>query len=528
MGYALLWLEVLAGEMLLLATLVACICRIRWRWLRTALLLSLVVVAVAAYVAVLFVVGMLKGLRVVPATWGGPVWPLMIILGVAAVVIALVGGRRAKQEPGVPRAATWPLGKLAVAFVVVFALNLMTFWNLDAAVKQRVAALRIEAGALALSVAPPPVPDRDNAAVVYEQAFELMGSEEAWEERWDGKWTDWVDSDRAGFDPEDAEMRKLLEQQAPTLSLLRGLVDKPACYFRHDYAQPSITLLLPEMVRIRHAARLMALDARSQIAAGEIPEAVDDVNALFAMAEHAGTVPIVVAMLVSGIVDNVAVDTLEEILACGQASAEQLARIEVPDTLSYRRLLDRAIHMEEALGLSIFYEYGAPMRLQEIAKYELSWICVPELAPLYRVFLLDDDAACYRQIVQQTKQLAARPFHETAEDWDAYDGMLAAEMRGLLTQWMLPALDGAAEASARFDARHRLARLAIAVSLDRDKLGELASRIPPDPFDGKPLKWTETDDALVLYSVGPDLTDEGGTPFKGETKTGDLVFRLPK
>jgi len=528
MGYALLWLEVLAGEMLLLATLVACICRIRWRWLRTALLLSLVVVAVAAYVAVLFVVGMLKGLRVVPATWGGPVWPLMIILGVAAVVIALVGGRRAKQEPGVPRAATWPLGKLAVAFVVVFALNLMTFWNLDAAVKQRVAALRIEAGALALSVAPPPVPDRDNAAVVYEQAFELMGSEEAWEERWDGKWTDWVDSDRAGFDPEDAEMRKLLEQQAPTLSLLRGLVDKPACYFRHDYAQPSITLLLPEMVRIRHAARLMALDARSQIAAGEIPEAVDDVNALFAMAEHAGTVPIVVVMLVSGGIENLAVDTLEEILACGQASAEQLARIEVPDTLSYRRLFDRAIHMEEAFGLSTFYEYGAPMRLQELVESRHSWMWVRELAPWYRVFLLDDDAALYRELMQRTKGLAARPYYETTQDWEGYDVLVFREGRGLLTRVLLPALDRTGEASARFDARHRLARLAVAVSLDRDKLGELPSHVPPDPFDGKPLKWKQTDDALVLYSVGPDLTDDGGAPYDPQSFTGDIIFRLPK
>ncbi|HUT94729.1 MAG TPA: hypothetical protein VMY37_35055 [Thermoguttaceae bacterium] len=528
MGYALLWLEVLAGELLLLATLVACIGRIRWRWLRTGLLVSLVVVAVATYVAVLFVIGMLKGLRVVAATWGGPVWPLMIILGVAAVGIALMGGRRTKQEPGVPGAATWPLGKLAVALVVVFALNLMTFWNLDAAVKQRVAALRIEAGALALSVAPPSVPDRDNAAVVYEQAFERMGSEETWEKRWIAKWTDWVHSDRAGFDPEDAEMRELLDQQAPTLSLLRGLVDKPACYFRHDYARPSMTLLLPEMVRIRHAARLVALDARSQIAAGEIPEAVDDVNALFAMAEHAGTVPILVVMLVSGGIENLAVDTLEELLACGQASREQLARIEVPDTLSYRRLFDRAMHMEEAFGLSIFYEYGAPMRLEEIVRGELSWMCIPELAPLYRVFLLDDDAALYREIMRRNKQLAARPFYESARDWKGYSGTVASEGRGLLTHVLLPALEHAAQLSARFDARHRLARLAVAVSLDRDKLAELPSHLPPDPFDGKPLKWKQTDDALVLYSVGPDRVDNGGEPIDVEPFTGDIIFRLPK
>ena len=527
MGYALLWLEVLAGELLLLATLVACICRIRWRWLRTALLVSLVVVAVAAYVAVLFVVECFEKLRVAPAGWGDPVWPLMIILAVAAVVIALVGGRLAKQEPGVPAAATWPLGKLAVALVVVFALNLMTFWNLDAAVKQRADALRVEAGALALSVAPPKVPDRDNAALVYEQAFELMGSQLSWSKRWDKKWTEWLSSGEGDFDPEAPKIRKFLEDQAPTLAVLRGVVKKPACYFHHDYARPTPVMLLPEM-RIRKAALLLGLDARSQVAAGDLGTAIEDVNALFATAEHAGTVPVLVGMLVAANMENLATGTLDAILASGQASAEDLTRVQIPETVSYRRLFDRAIHMEEAFGLSIFYEYGAPMRLEQIVTGELSWLCIPELAPWYRVFLLDDDAASYREIMRRTQELAARPFHETAEDWDGYGRMVSGEGRGLLTRVMLPGVQRAVQRAAQADARRRLARLAVAVSLDRDQLAELPSHVAPDPFDGRPLKWKQTDDGLILYSIGPDRVDNGGEPIDVQPFTGDIIFRLPK
>ena len=81
-------------------------------------------------------------------------------------------GLRRDADAAVPRAATWPRGKLAAGLAVAIALHLMTFWNLDLAVRQRVETLRVEAGAIALSVAPVPVLDRDNAALLYEQAFQ--------------------------------------------------------------------------------------------------------------------------------------------------------------------------------------------------------------------------------------------------------------------------------------------------------------------------------------------------------------------
>ena len=93
----------------------------------------------------------------------------------------------------------------------------------------------------------------------------------------------------------------------------------------------------------------------------------------------------------------------------------------------------------------------------------------------------------------------------------------------------------AAEAAARCDAQHRLAEFAEAVPGHRARPGEfaddldpLASILRPDPFDGKPLKWTLTDEAVILYSIGPDLTDDGGTPIEGASKTGDLIFTLRK
>ena len=45
-----------------------------------------------------------------------------------------------------------------------------------------------------------------------------------------------------------------------------------------------------------------------------------------------------------------------------------------------------------------------------------------------------------------------------------------------------------------------------------------------DPFDGQPLRYRKQDAGYVLYSIGPDLKDDGGKPMNG--KGGDIVFTV--
>ena len=52
--------------------------------------------------------------------------------------------------------------------------------------------------------------------------------------------------------------------------------------------------------------------------------------------------------------------------------------------------------------------------------------------------------------------------------------------------------------------------------------------VPIDPFSQKPLIYRATSNAFLLYSVGPDGKDDGGTPLKRGTKeTGDLLPDMP-
>jgi hypothetical protein len=68
----------------------------------------------------------------------------------------------------------------------------------------------------------------------------------------------------------------------------------------------------------------------------------------------------------------------------------------------------------------------------------------------------------------------------------------------------------------------QVARTAVAVERYRlatgqlpDDLSELVpshlEEIPLDPFDGRPLRYKKRDGGYVVYSVGPDGTDDNGT-----------------
>jgi len=53
------------------------------------------------------------------------------------------------------------------------------------------------------------------------------------------------------------------------------------------------------------------------------------------------------------------------------------------------------------------------------------------------------------------------------------------------------------------------------------------SSVPEDPFSGKPFILKKTPDGVLVYSVGPDATDDGGTrEYSQKESAGDIIFYL--
>ena len=130
------------------------------------------------------------------------------------------------------------------------------------------------------------------------------------------------------------------------------------------------------------------------------------------------------------------------------------------------------------------------------------------------------------------QQLAAgwEPYPEVKKKTDAMETELRDRSPGMLTSLIVPALGAVFRSQTRSVANHRAATALVAATKERLKTGavpetfdELAAQmVPPasrDPFTAdQPLVMKQTDDALLVYSIGPDGEDDGGPVAPGADK----------
>ena len=64
-----------------------------------------------------------------------------------------------------------------------------------------------------------------------------------------------------------------------------------------------------------------------------------------------------------------------------------------------------------------------------------------------------------------------------------------------------------------------------------DKLDDLVPDfipvVPRDPFDGQAMRMKRIGQGGVVYSIGPDMVDNGGAPDDRNNNTGDITFKVP-
>ena len=393
----------------------------------------------------------------------------------------MIKGLRRDETAEATVAAAWPRGKLAIGLAAAFALYCMTFWNLDLVARQQLAALRVEAGAVSLSVAPPRPPDRDNAAFFYERAFDAIGDrpqhddsspgawtwDDTWTKTWDEIWSKRDISRKIEIDSHDHELRRFLAREASALKLLRQAAAMPSCYFEHDYGRLSISMVIPELWHFRQGARLLALDAICSAADGNYRQSVADMNAMFLMSEHIGSEPLLVAELVAIDVDEVAIESLQAVIANFRVPVGELAALRISDNISFRVLFQRGLRGEEALRLATYDDVGSGrMHFSDInGGGRPPWFADPAITSAYRVFMLGSDLAAHRRFTAEMDHASRMPFWQARERLRQLPQEVRSNPGGVLTAILLPAVANMMERAVMADARRDVARLGLASTL---------------------------------------------------------------
>ncbi len=279
-------------------------------------------------------------------------------------------------------------------------------------------------------------------------------------------------------------------------------------------------------------AKMLLPDTRVRVFDGDLRGGLQNVSALLHMSRALEKEPFASPMMIRNGIDELVADQLEIVLAGGISTEAELAPIQgelehdvaetkcLPGILGERARFDYMVERLQLNGASraelLTYfppvSRTSPGGLTESLMQELRFArFVADLAGIR--------ADCLR-ILNEAERIAKLPMHERSGELKG----LVARCRGWSFDLGANAVSWAhhLERELKPTALTRCSIVAVAMERFRlannrwpDTLQELTPRylqaIPLDPFDGQPLRLVAKGTYRIVYSIGPNLVDDGGT-----------------
>lgn len=459
------------------------------------------------------------------------------------------------------------IGSLLVfALVATFILNLVFGYQL----RQTLSTLKAEGRALTVDdIRPPPVPDDQNAFLVLKKACEMLGpfmlkqpvppiapaikelTSLITSNSYTLDVTVWPAADREKLPgliqaPETQQLYALLAEAAKKPGYNCGLKyeDGPSIFF-------------PNLGSIRAMVRLLVIKATLAAQAGDVNGACDTVLEGFKLAELLKQEPVLVTQLLRLSCDLLMIDCLERISDSAGIPADK-ARAMIAELSCHTdpAPMIRCMDGERVTGGVWCYDWlRRKGSYREIADFMASdpiiscirifkpWIfkygVAPWLGPWFK-----KDFTVYLKLLSQIQDYYKVPYYQVAVIIRDHPTDTRIPKYCILTRLLLPDLDKVVARNAAHDAAVDVARVGLGLKLYKQKNGaypdtldklapEFLEKIPVDPFTGKALIYRKAGEGFVLYSVGPDLKDDNGTPRPtGPKTTGqepyDIVWKSGK
>jgi hypothetical protein len=390
---------------------------------------------------------------------------------------------------------------------------------------------------------PAPPPGEANAADVLLTAFSKY---RAWDDE-KSKGMPLVDSKAdipARNEPLSEETKKLiakyLADNAEAITLLHKAAAIKHCRFPIDLTQGWLNLTSSHMSPLRKGARMLALEALLNADNDDFEAASDAIVAAFGLARSLEKEPVLISHLVRAAIQGVAISSLERVLNRTSPTDQKLVSLfdtvrEAEDIKGLSRALagERCMFSVCFTDLAVFPGMGANLPAN-IAMTSYSAAGLKDLDHLTYLDLMTDHVKGVESSFPQRCQ--------TGKDLDAR--IEALPRYCILTRIIMPALGKVVEADARTIAHLHTAQTALAIERYRlshggELPGALADLVPTylpatriDPFDGDSLRYKKLAKGYIVYSIGPNCTDDGGAEVdisKGKRKSPlDITFTVER
>jgi hypothetical protein len=294
-----------------------------------------------------------------------------------------------------------------------------------------------------------------------------------------------------------------------------------------------LATLLPYLSEMRNAVKLLGLEAVLYADNGNAPAATLSAISGFGIARSFVREPITVSQLVRCGCQNTAISTVEQVLNRVELTDKQLSEL-AECVRQSESISDISIAFagERCMGIDFFNNPGI---------MNPSNVRINPIFSLYKaVGMAESDAVIYLDLMDGYMKCIRLPLHERRKAADTVGTKIKSISKArVLPRVIMPSLSGVIAQDLRTIAHLRTADAALAVQRYRlkadkcpDTLADLVpvylKSVPKDPFDGNELRYKRLEAGFVVYSIGEDLSDDGGkerpTGKKNKGETWDVTF----
>lgn len=334
--------------------------------------------------------------------------------------------------------------------------------------------------------------------------------------------------------PTSADAPTFLEDNAKALQLLRQAATGKKCRYPVDLAV-GYEALLPHLVKVKTCSEFLKQAAIAQADGGRMDLAAQSIVDGWLVAQSLEDEPTLISQRVRMAAEINMQNALAEVLSRKAFSEAELVLLKGtfrdPDGV---KGITRSLAGERAMALGIF-----ELPPEKLAKIMAVAGAKDFAAEAYRKSpAYEADMSFYLDRAGELVAASAIPFPDCLEEVGRCSEQIKeAKGKGFqISALMLPALAAGMRRAGEVAAQRRATQAGLAVERHRathanalpDTLKQLVPQflaaVPADPFDGKPLRFKK-EVGFVIYSVGKDMGDDGGTPRQGKEDSGyDITF----
>ncbi|MCX6991889.1 MAG: hypothetical protein NT011_01975 [Kiritimatiellaeota bacterium] len=390
--------------------------------------------------------------------------------------------------------------------------------------------------------APTPVPAAENAAPLLKKATE-----------WIPSWTNPAPSamkslmaiietndiprkvctDITGWTEAQREAGTLLIQSDEIKELYALLKQAAQCPHYSSYPDWSQapTMLVPKLAGYLMPVRMLVVKAGFEGQDGNLNQAMDTILIGLQLSNKLSDEPILITQAWRIVFDLFLTEELERIANASELPTEQTQALIAELSLHTdrapwskamdqerlgvgMRFYDHLMHSAATEFLSFFYSLEPSPNVRWI----LNWTVTPVLRPLIK-----KDYVVYLKLISEIQRRFELPYYQIADVLKQKPIDKQIPRYAFITRLSLPNFDKISVKVTQHQAQMEICRVGLALKLFEQKNGaypdtlnklapEFLDTIPVDPFTGKALIYRKAKAGFILYSLGPNLQDDNGTP----------------